>query len=556
VSGHAMQKRVSALVALGASISLLFLLAAAPAVAAATAAGPAAAPPAAGKPAGPPAPEPRSGGKIFGIAPAAIGATDNPHRPTAAEFAGTRFAAGSNLTYHGGQVMHTNKTYLIYWAPSAHPMSATYENLITGFFQNVAADSRTSTNVYASDTQYTDGAGPVQYASTYGASWVDSLTAIPDHCSGQYKAPAHVSGCVTDADIQAEVSHAIASNPTWDPPGPGVMYFVFTPQNVGSCFDTSSGTCAFTYYCAYHSNYTDAGRDVIYANQPYTDTSGVGSSGSCDSGEHPNNDWADATINVASHEHNEAITDPHGTAWYDSAGNENGDKCAWNFGTPLGSTSYGAYNQAIGTGKYYLQQEWSNASSGCVLTYGSAPPVPPTITGLTPASGPVGTSVTVTGTAFTGATSVKFNGKSASFSVKSATSITATVPSGATTGVVTVTTSGGTGSSPISFTVTAAADFSLSASPTSRSVSRGGTTSYGVTVNGVNGFSGSVSLTVTGGMPNRTTASFSPGAVGAGGTSTLTIKTNTKTNRGTYLLNVTGTSGGVKRSVQLTLVVA
>ena len=97
-----------------------------------------------------------------------------------------------------------------------------------------------------------------------------------------------------------------------------------------------------------------------------------GCAGACDSGQHPNGDWADATLNVASHEHNEAITDPNGNAWYDSGVNENGDKCAWNFGTSLGSTGFGQYNQVIGTGKYYLQQEWSNASSSCVPGYGLA----------------------------------------------------------------------------------------------------------------------------------------------------------------------------------------
>jgi len=74
-------------------------------------------------------------------------------------------------------------------------------------------------------------------------------------------------------------------------------------------------------------------------------------------------------LNVVSHEHNEAITDEQGSAWFDSQGAENGDKCAWNFGTVLNSTTYGQYNQIIGTGKYYLQQEWSNANMGCKLTY-------------------------------------------------------------------------------------------------------------------------------------------------------------------------------------------
>ena len=59
---------------------------------------------------------------------------------------------------------------------------------------------------------------------------------------------------------------------------------------------------------------------------------------------------------------------------------------------------------------------------------------PPTISGFTPTSGPVGTSVTISGTNFTGATAVRFNGTSAGFTVSSATAIAATVPAGATTG--------------------------------------------------------------------------------------------------------------------------
>src|SRR5438046_7017613 len=78
---------------------------------------------------------------------------------------------------------------------------------------------------------------------------------------------------------------------------------------------------------------------------------------------------------------------------------------------------------------------------------------PPTITSCTPASGPVGTSVTISGTNFTGATAVLFNSVSASFTVNSATAITATVPAGATSGPISVTTPDGTASSAGSFTV-------------------------------------------------------------------------------------------------------
>ena len=79
----------------------------------------------------------------------------------------------------------------------------------------------------------------------------------------------------------------------------------------------------------------------------------------------------------------------------------------------------------------------------------------PTINDFTPAAGPVGTTVTITGTYFTASTTVAFNGVAATgVAVASATTLTATVPSGATTGPLTVGTSGGTVASAASYTVT------------------------------------------------------------------------------------------------------
>lgn len=88
-------------------------------------------------------------------------------------------------------------------------------------------------------------------------------------------------------------------------------------------------------------------------------------------------------------------------------------------------------------------------------TFDVTAPIPtPTITGFTPDRGPAGTVVTLSGTDFTGATAVRFNGTAASsYTVTSATTVTATVPVGATTGPVTVTTGGGTATSSTSFSV-------------------------------------------------------------------------------------------------------
>jgi outer membrane protein assembly factor BamB len=72
-----------------------------------------------------------------------------------------------------------------------------------------------------------------------------------------------------------------------------------------------------------------------------------------------------------------------------------------------------------------------------------------------PSSGPPGTSVLIRGSGFTGATAVSFAGTSASFSVGSDTSITATVPAGAASGTISVTAPGGTAASATPFTVAA-----------------------------------------------------------------------------------------------------
>jgi large repetitive protein len=82
------------------------------------------------------------------------------------------------------------------------------------------------------------------------------------------------------------------------------------------------------------------------------------------------------------------------------------------------------------------------------------PSIAPTISSFTPTSGPVGTSVTITGAHFSGAKAVKFNGVAApSITIVSDTSIKATVPTGATTGPISVTTAAGTGTSSTNFTV-------------------------------------------------------------------------------------------------------
>ncbi len=76
----------------------------------------------------------------------------------------------------------------------------------------------------------------------------------------------------------------------------------------------------------------------------------------------------------------------------------------------------------------------------------------PRIWGFTPTSGATGAEVVISGSNLGSATSVKFNGTSATFTVLSATSVKAVVPAGATTGPISVTNPSGTSTSTTNFT--------------------------------------------------------------------------------------------------------
>lgn len=82
----------------------------------------------------------------------------------------------------------------------------------------------------------------------------------------------------------------------------------------------------------------------------------------------------------------------------------------------------------------------------------------PRVIDFQPRLGPVGATVTITGTSFYNVTNVQFNGVSATHTVVSPQEIQATVPIGATTGLIRVATVDGESFSAIAFTVTQPAD--------------------------------------------------------------------------------------------------
>jgi hypothetical protein len=249
--------------------------------------------------------------------------------------------------------MHTNNVYVIYWRPVGYSVPSTYQSTVNRFFTDVAHDSALRTNVYATDTQYYDNTGGhVLYSSSFGStqSVLDTDSLPANGCSDRY-----TSVCLSDSQIQTEI-RTVMSRQGWTTSSTK-LFVMLTAKGIGSC---SGSSCAFTQYCAYHGDASG----LYYANMPYADTVPA----ACDSGQYPNGDpAADSEINILSHEHNETITDEQLNAWYDHRGSEIGDKCAWNFGAALGGANGTEYNQIINGDDYYMQQEWSNQVSGCVL---------------------------------------------------------------------------------------------------------------------------------------------------------------------------------------------
>jgi hypothetical protein len=259
----------------------------------------------------------------------------------------------NGIYYHGGPIISAQKVAAIYWsngtiyaggpAPgTTGPGSA--DGSLVGFFLSHLGGSP----YYNINTTYYDGAGThVQNSVTYTQYWASNtnvpLPVIP----------------VLDAQIQSQIVSGFTSGKlTYDP---NTLYAVFSDAmvNLGGEFGVV--------YCAYHGAFTWNGNDVKYAAMPHDidffDCTALSGS--------PNNDpAADAEVNTLAHETEETNTDEDLNAWYDNSGNENADKCAWNFGATYTTSNGSTANMAIGGKNFLVQQNWVNANGGgCLLSF-------------------------------------------------------------------------------------------------------------------------------------------------------------------------------------------
>ena len=234
----------------------------------------------------------------------------------------------SNLSYHGGPVIHSAHVVSIFWGPTwvTGGSDNSISNHIVSFFNQFGQNGH-----YFTITQYSDGTGAIQSTNLGNTSWYDSS-----------QPPTNV----TDAILQGEVTKYLSQ------PGvsfdPSAIYEVFLPSSSYSSQGNGTSCGGPTLqYCAYHSHYSSGSfSNVKYASMPYPSCGGCQASGFTTE---QNFD------HFASHETREAVTDEDGNAWYDGRGNEADDKCAWS-PAPFLDSGFG------------YQYEWSNKASGCVAT--------------------------------------------------------------------------------------------------------------------------------------------------------------------------------------------
>ena len=308
-----------------------------------------------------------------------------------------RDVAFANIDYNGGAVMPRSTNYLVFWSPKgvgAYGPGAPPE-FVTGlerYFTDLAHDSGGNQNVDSVATQYNDSTGAtVNYRVRFGGAILDT----DPYPASQCPVNAPVKACLTDEQIQHELEHVAVANGI--PRDLTHELFLMSPPHVENCFNNdasqgyggcSAGIVPFSLaaYCAYHAATTVAPM-LIYANDPYV----VG--GVCDDGNHPNGP-SDAQLSGGlSHEHNESITDPvPNDAWTNGAGpnhgEEDGDQCDGQMGTPLGTAPNGAmYNQVINGHFYWYQEEWSNQGHTCLQRLDSVEAKPTSTFTVTKGSG-------------------------------------------------------------------------------------------------------------------------------------------------------------------------
>lgn len=251
------------------------------------------------------------------------------------------------LQYHGGPVQRDPQLYVLFWGSwwlanpncSGSPNNGgADETYLYNFYHGMGSSSDTLSPV-ASQYYGPTGNFPL-YPTVAGKGfiqWNVDCTNPPTSATDAQLAAEAVS-YATYLASSAGGSHAINNN---------TQIIVVSPSgtNPGGGFGSS--------YCAYHNWAQYSSTQLIsWTNMPYMPDQGSNCGANLVSG--PLDGWSI----VGGHELTESVTDPfvnNQSAWYDSSGQEIGDKCAW----------VGLFSESMSTGSFAMQPEFDNHTLSC-----------------------------------------------------------------------------------------------------------------------------------------------------------------------------------------------
>jgi len=260
----------------------------------------------------------------------------------------------ANIGYHGGNVMlGTVKVYVIWygdWSGSKGESSGgVTKGLIEYFLHHLGGSPWLNIQTSYTGQKNKRVSNRIKYA-------------------GSAKLPAK-SLELTHSTMEKTVLHALKKN--LFPVDPNAIYLLIPSEDISDI----EGSC--TNYCGFHT-YTYSDETQIkwsFISNPSSPTCNLYYWSGCyymRENTANANPAADAMVSTIAHELTETITDPDMQGWFDYAGYENADKCAWSFGQMMPGT-YGDYYNAniqLGSKRFLVQQNWLNAEYGrCALAY-------------------------------------------------------------------------------------------------------------------------------------------------------------------------------------------
>jgi hypothetical protein len=236
------------------------------------------------------------------------------------------------LSDHGGPTMGNASFQAVYWnSKLATSIRASLDAFVNSYSDNLPYRNTDTSADYTIVQQY------------IGAYLLTPRTSFVDASHDGKKVPNSYS----DSSVRSYLASLFSNGQIL--PDDTTVYGLYFPSGMRIMTQGGASCSAF---CGYHGHFAYNGLDIKYAVFPYTD---------CRACSMPGKQVIDILTIVTSHEIREAVTDPDLNAWYDDAGYEADDKCAW----------HNLYRTMSG---FWVQPEYSNGNGanpypgpGCVV---------------------------------------------------------------------------------------------------------------------------------------------------------------------------------------------